>query len=200
MRNHQTQLKPTKASEALEIRPARREDMMTVAALVSSSADWYREFIDEKDLDEHEVGEEWAEINFQRRDFYLAYVGETPVGTISLQYFGEYAYLGYIYLDVNYVGRGYGRKLMRFGEAQAKRKGMKGMALIAHPEAKWAVRAYLKYGFHCKTREKSEVLAWNNGVLQPHYEEGFELYLYPFRKDLPLSTQPSTFSSMAAAT
>ena len=173
--------KPT-PSNGLQIRRVKRRDMEIVAQLVSSSADWYAKFVDAKDMDEHEVGEEWADVNYNRRDFYLGYEGNTPVGTISLQYFGEYAYLGYIYLDVKHVGQGYGKQLMQFGELQARQRGMKGMALIAHPEATWAKKAYLKYGFELTETSKHAVTSWNKGVLRPHYEEGFELYLYDFKQ------------------
>jgi GNAT superfamily N-acetyltransferase len=167
-----------------EIVPAKRSDMDLVAEFVRSSADWYRPIVDEKDMGEHAVDDEWARTNFERRDFYIGRASGKPIGTISLQYFGKYAYLGYIYLDVAYVGNGYGQKLMKYAESVARRKGMRGMSLIAHPEATWAKRAYLKYGFEIIASDKPDVLAWQEGALQPYYEEGFELYLYDFARDV----------------
>ena len=102
------------------------------------------------------------------------------IGTISTQALGDYAYLGYIYLDVKHVGRGHGRTLMQFAEQTVRDSGKRGMALIAHPEASWAKKAYLKYGFEIAATQKSDVLAWQNGALQPYYEEGFQLYLFDF--------------------
>ncbi|MCA9285652.1 MAG: GNAT family N-acetyltransferase, partial [Phycisphaerales bacterium] len=163
-----------------EIRPADRSDMELVADFVRSSAEWYRPILDERDMAEHDVDEEWAELNFERRDFYVGYASGEPLGTVSLQYFGDYAYLGYIYLDVAHVGKGYGQRLMRFAERKAREKSMKGMVLIAHPEATWAKNAYLKYGFEIIETAKEGVLAWKEGVLKPYYEEGFELYRYSF--------------------
>lgn len=55
------------------------------------------------------------------------------------------------------------------------------MCLIAHPEATWAKRAYLKYGFEIVERDRDRILAWNGGCLEPHYEEGFELYHFDFK-------------------
>jgi GNAT superfamily N-acetyltransferase len=167
--------------------------MDRVADFVRSSAEWYREIVDTRDMREHDVDDNWATINFARRDFYLGFAGETPVGTISLQYFGDYAYLGYIYLDVAHVGKGYGHTLMRFAEETSRRRGMKGMALIAHPHATWAKKAYLKYGFEIAERQRERVVAWNAGALRPYYEQGFELYLYRLgRKALSRPTRHST--------
>ena len=55
----------------LKIRQARRDDMGQIADFVRSSAEWYRPFVDEKDMAEHEVGEAWADENFKKRDFYV---------------------------------------------------------------------------------------------------------------------------------
>ena len=177
---------PTTESSSLRIRPARRSDAALIAEAVRSSAEWYRPLLDEKDMDEHEVDAAWAERNLERRDFYIGEAqgqadgddSRQPVGILSLQYFGDFAYLGYIYLFTEHVGRGFGQRLIRFAETTARRRGMKGMILIAHPEATWAKRAYLKYGFRIIESERQRILDWQDGVLRPYYEEGFELYLY----------------------
>lgn len=170
----------TPATSEMVIRSATRNDMTTVADFVKSSADWYRPIVSEADMAEHDVDLQWAETNFRNRDFYIGRVGGEEVGTISLQYFGDYAYLGYIYLDTKHIGKGFGQQLMQFAEQRARNSGMNGMALIAHPEAIWAKRAYLKYGFRIIESEKEQVISWENGALEPYYEEGFELYLYEF--------------------
>lgn len=164
----------------LEIRPAEWEDMETVADFLRSTADWYRPFLDEEDMAEHDVPAEWKQENFERRDFYVGELSENEeaVGTVSLQYFGDFAYVGYVYLDADHVGNGYGRQLLEFAAGMASRKGCKGVALIAHPQAKWAVKAYTKFGFEMVAEDRSEVLAWNDGALEPYYEEGFQLYVY----------------------
>jgi GNAT superfamily N-acetyltransferase len=166
----------------LSIRPATLEDMKLVASFVRSSADWYRPIVSEKDMAEHAVDDAWARKNFARRDFYVGTIGKGAIGTISLQYFRRYAYLGYIYLDVAHVGKGYGHRLMDFAQGVAKQHDVRGMALIAHPEATWAKKAYLKYGFEIVETDKEHVLAWEDGALRPYYEEGFELYLYEFAR------------------
>jgi len=166
----------------LAIRRAKRKDMAQIAEFIRSSADWYAEFVDESDMDEHEVDEAWEEKNYKLRDFYIGHADGEPVGTISIQVFGDYAYLGYIYLDVKHVGKGYGHTLMTFAESVIRRMGLKGMALIAHPEASWATRAYEKYGFECVETDKDKILCWQQGCLKPYYEEGFELYVFDFEE------------------
>lgn len=173
---------PPPGKPMLEIRPATFEEMGAVAGFVRSSADWYRPFVAEQDMAEHEVGEAWARKNFELRDFYVGREGDEPIGTISIQYFGDWAYLGYIYLDVDHVGKGHGRRLIRFAESVIRKRGARGMTLIAHPEATWAKKAYLKYGFRIAETDKERVLAWEGGVLRPYYEEGFELYVYDFAR------------------
>ena|SRR5665811_331851 len=151
--------------------------MPIVAKLIRSSADWYEEFVDEKDLDQHYVGQEWIEHNYEKRSFYLGYIGDDPVGTISLQDFGDYLYIGYLYLDAKQVGKKLGHRLMSFAFDLARMIGKQGLVLIAHPEAIWATRAYLKFGFQLESNNKDDILGWNDGVLEEYHEEGFELYV-----------------------
>lgn len=166
----------------LRIRRARLDDMPQIADFIRSSADWYRAFVEEGDMGQHEVDESWAAENYRKREFYIGHADGEPIGTISLQFFGSYAYLGYIYLDVAHVGKGFGGTLMRFAESIARSRGTDGMCLIGHPEATWARKAYLKYGFDIIETERERVVAWQDGCLCPYYEEGFELYLYPFAR------------------
>ena len=173
----------------LDIRHAARADMSTIADFIRSSADWYREFVEEEDMSEHDVDASWEEENFLRRHFFVGRTDEgEDVGTISMQFFGDVAYLGYIYLDVGHVGKGYGHELMTFAERVAREAGIRTMILIAHPEAEWAKKAYLKYGFEIIETEPERILAWRDGLLGPYYEQGFELYGY----DLTREGRPST--------
>ena len=155
-------------------------DMHEITKIISSSAKWYEEFVEEKDMPEHTPDRKWIEENFERRDFYICRdnLGKN-IGTISMQHFEEgLTYLGYIYLDVKHVGKGIGQRLIQFAEKISKIKGQEALILIAHPEAKWATRAYEKFGFKKKYEKKSRILDFKNGLLEPYYEEGFHLYEY----------------------
>lgn len=153
--------------------------MSKIARIISSSAKWYEPIIDEKDMKEHEVDDSWIDKNYTRRDFYIAQdpSGE-EIGTISMQYFGNTTYLGYIYVHAEKTGNGYGKKLIKFAEEQAKEKGQESLILIAHPKATWATKAYERYGFKKKFDSKEKVLNYKEGLLEPYYEEGFHLYEY----------------------
>lgn len=164
--------------KGFRIRPAEWEDMEPIAGFIRSTADWYRPFVSEKDMAEHDVDEKWKERNFKLREFFISFDKDTPIGTISIQHFGDYAYLGYIYLDKQYVGKRYGRILLSFIEQLARGRGLKGMVLIAHPEATWAVSAYEKFGFKRILTDSKDIVAWEDGMLKPYYEEGFHLYHY----------------------
>lgn len=167
-----------KPQENLIIKAAQKEDMDVIAKFIRSSAQWYEPFLDEKDLNEHYVDDKWKEENYQKRDFYIGKTEESEVGTISLQYFDDVTYLGYIYLHVKHVGKGYGKRLIDHAKRLSKRKGQDSMVLIAHPEAKWAVKAYEKYGFKKFLTDKKKILNWKDGLLKDYYEEGFHLYKY----------------------
>jgi len=162
----------------LEIRAATLADMELIVEFVKSSADWYRKIVDEKDMSEHDVGMEWIKRNFPKRDFYVASVEGNPLGTVSMQYFGDIAYLGYLYLDVQYIGLGFGQLLMSFAVDKAREKNRQGLALIGHPQAQWAHRAYRKFGFKVISNDKHTIFQWKNGILKSYYEEGFQLYYY----------------------
>lgn len=174
----QTALNPKDQVGRLSVTPAKRSDAKMVAEIVRSSASWYAPILEPEDMREHAVDELWALRNFGIRDFYVGRDEGKPVGILSMQYTGDYAYMGYLYLYENVVGKGYGQEFQRFAAYEARRRGKTAMMLIAHPEAKWAMRAYKKFGFRVIARERDDVLAWNDGWLKPYYEEGFVLHQY----------------------
>lgn len=166
--------------ENFYIRLAEWEDMETIANFIRSTAEWYSAICNKEDMTEHNVDENWKQVNFRRREFFISYANNEPVGTISLQHFGNYGYLGYIYLDKKHVGKRYGHILMSFIEQVAKDRGLEGLVLIAHPKATWATKAYEKFGFKEILTDKKSILEWQDGVFEPYYEEGFHLFQYQF--------------------
>ncbi len=166
-------------SHDLSIEPAEWSDAPTVVDIVSSSATWYEDIVEPEDLAEHYVDMAWARKNFDRREFFVGRLDDEIAGTISLQEVGDdHLYLGYVYLHTDHVGNGFGGDLLDFARQELERRGRKSMVLIAHPEAVWAKKAYLKYGFEIIAEEREDVLAWHDGWLEPYYEEGFQLYQY----------------------
>ena len=157
---------------------ATRSDMEVVADILRSTAEWYEDLCDPDDLDQHDVPDTWVEENYQRREFYVAKLDGEIVGTVSLQDAGDVLYLGYVYLHADHVGNGYGKRLLQFAQRMAEDRDKAGMVLIAHPEAKWAIKAYERFGFDVVAEERDDVLDWNGGWLTPYYEEGFHLLRY----------------------
>lgn len=161
---------------------AKYSDMAAITKIISSSAEWYEPFLDPKDLGEHRPDEEWIARNYFRRDFFVARCASgRPIGTVSVQNLNGCAYLGYIYVHADHTGNGIGKILMDHAREVAVARDFKAMALIAHPQAKWATKAYKRFGFKIKAKSKGNVLAWNSGALKPYYEEGFHLYYYPLK-------------------
>ena len=166
----------------LTFKRANYQEMSIVAELIRSSAHWYEPFLAKKDLKEHYVGQEWIDENFHKREFYLvSHSDKKNVGMISLQFEFNYTYLGYVYLCSKQVGKGYGKHLLDFAKKHTIEKSMDGIGLLAHPQAHWALKAYEKYGFKKILTKKDEILSWNNKLLRPYYEEGFELYTYDLK-------------------
>tara|TARA_R110002110_G_scaffold415856_3_gene658430 strand:- start:10654 stop:11166 length:513 start_codon:yes stop_codon:yes gene_type:complete len=153
------------------------EDMHNVAQIIRSSAKWYEKFVEPQDLGEHYVDDVWKKKNYKKREFYLCHheSGE-KIGTLSLEHFKNFSYLGYVYLDLDYVGHGYGQYILKYAKELTKSNGKSRMILMAHPEAKWAIKAYKKFGFKKIYEKKEEVCSFENNVLASYYEEGFHLY------------------------
>lgn len=164
-------------ARAVSLRPTRLHELDAVVDILNSTADWYRPFTDPKDLKtQHEVDMVWARENMQKREFWSAKLDDDVVGVLTLQDAGDAMYLGYVYVHENHVGKRIGRRLLDHAAAESRKRGKRGMVLIAHPEATWAIRAYRKYGFECIAASEADVLAWNDGWLKPYYEKGFQLW------------------------
>lgn len=173
-------LPASREQATLTIRRATDDDKAYIIHVINSSLAWYTSLIDKNDLGDHAVNDAWAMQNMADREFFIAESEGCAVGTLSMQFFNDYAYLGYVFIDAQEVGKGFGRKLLEFAELEAKKHNMKGLALLAHPQASWAIKAYQKFGFKLICRDKKDILAWNQGVLKPYYEEFFMLFLYHF--------------------
>lgn len=164
----------------LNIQPAKRHEMPIAANILRSSAEWYRPFLNAKDMAQHTVDEHWGEMEFARRQFYIGRNKDIPVGIVSTQSVQDMFYLGYIYVYAHQVGRGFGPQLLNHVRDVAWQEGKRGMVLIAHPKAIWATRTYTRFGFQCIATTREQVLEWQKGWLTPYYEEGFHLYQFLF--------------------
>ncbi|MCA9468981.1 MAG: GNAT family N-acetyltransferase [Nitrospira sp.] len=164
----------------LNIQPAERSDMRIAASILRSSAEWYRPFLHEKDMSQHDVDESWGDFEFNRRQFFIGCAEGKPVGVVSTQSAHDMIYIGYLYVFAHEVGKGYGQQLLNHARDQGWEQGKRGLVLIAHPQASWAIRAYQRFGFELIAKEREDVLSWRKGWMEPYYEEGFHLYQYLF--------------------
>jgi len=124
------------------------------------------------------VDSNWAQENFHKRDFFVAEEKGEVMATVTLQDAGRHSYLGYVYVHAEHTGRGVGKRLLQFARNESQRRKHESMVLIAHPKATWACKAYERFVFRLRAKARADVLAWNDGFLEPYYEEGFQLYQY----------------------
>jgi GNAT superfamily N-acetyltransferase len=160
----------------LDIKPAKPYEMPIAADIVRSSAKWYLPFIHERDRGQHIVSQTWGETEFARRQFYIGRNNDVPVGIVSTQSVDNLFYIGYLYLYADQVGRGFGPQLLNHARDIALQEKKRGMLLMVHPKATWAINAYIRYGFECVATTRKQVLDWHHGWLKPYYEEDFQMY------------------------
>lgn len=96
----------------LDIQPTKCHEMVIAANILRSSADWYRPFLHEKDMAQHEVDESWGKREFARRQFYIGREEHAPVGIVSTQAIGDMFYIGYVYVYDHQTGKGFGSQLL----------------------------------------------------------------------------------------
>jgi len=153
---------------------ASRELMGEVRTIINSNHDLYKDIVDPVDLPEHWVDDAWAERNFAIREFYLAR-DDAPkhyVGTASYQNLGKFAYIGYFYIKREFHWQKYGQTLMKFIEMRTVLDHVTDLRLFCNPKSMWARDFYIKIGFKVLSSEKNEILAMDNGVMKPFYEQG----------------------------
>ena len=85
---------------------------------------------------------------------------EKVIGTVALKKVDDYTVeLKAMYLDRNYRGKGFGRKLMDKVVDEAKRLGFKSIVLDSMSQYKDALRLYEKTGFKMTERYNDNVYA-----------------------------------------
>jgi GNAT superfamily N-acetyltransferase len=153
---------------------ASRELMDEVRTIINSNYDLYKDIVDPVDLPEHWVDEAWAERNYAIREFYLARDDEQNqyLGAASYQNLGKFAYVGYFYIKREFHRQKYGQALIKFLEMRLVLNHLRDLRLFCNPKSTWARDFYLKQGFKILTSEKDEILAMDNGVMKPFYEQG----------------------------
>lgn len=96
---------------------------------------------------------------------FLSLEGGHLVGSIMVRFEGEVARVLSIGVHPRYRGRGIGRELMGLGEAEARRRGAREMALEVSVNNATAIRFYKLLGYGVR------------GVLHHYYSWGEDAYL-----------------------
>jgi GNAT superfamily N-acetyltransferase len=158
----------------IQIVRATRDLMDEVRACINSNSELYESISDPKDLNEHVVSDEWAERNFKIREFYLVQDDDSGefLGEGSFQVLGTFAYIGYFYIKAGHQQNGLGRQLMEYLEQRALDEGLHDLRLFVHRRATWARAFYTKLGFMPLFDNKRKILAIEDGIMKPFYEEG----------------------------
>jgi ribosomal protein S18 acetylase RimI-like enzyme len=147
------------------------ELMDEVRTCINSNYDLYEKIVDPVDLAEHQVDKIWAERNYKIREFYLAREDHKYVGTASYQKLGSFAYIGYFYIKNGFQRQGFGRVLMNFMEMRTLMDNVTDLRLFANAKSQWALNFYERLGFNIAWRKKEDILALDNGIMKPFYEE-----------------------------
>jgi len=149
-----------------------KELMPTVAEIIRSNFDLYKDFISQKDISEYLVDQNWIERNYNLREFYLLKYQTEFFGTFSFQKLNEYAYIGYFFIKNGYHRRGFGSFILKYIEIKARTENLNKIILLVHPEAYFAVNFYKKHNFGIIETNKKRILEFENGLLKDFYEEG----------------------------
>jgi ribosomal protein S18 acetylase RimI-like enzyme len=87
-------------------------------------------------------------INDPDKAIYLAYADNTLAGQIVLyKYWNNFAYIFELLVDIDYRGRGIGRKLMDQAKKWAKARNLAGLMLETQSNNVQASKFYEQYGF-----------------------------------------------------
>jgi ribosomal protein S18 acetylase RimI-like enzyme len=145
--------------------------MDEVRECINSNYELYKEIVDPVDLSEHYVDKEWAKCNFKIREFFLAKIESKYVGMTSYQKIGNFAYIGYFYVKKGYQRIKVGAVMMRYMEFRTMRDKIDDLRLFCNPKSEWALRFYENQGFSILSTSKDEILAIENGIMRPFYEQ-----------------------------
>src|SRR5919107_4437486 len=125
------------------LRPATREDTAKVTALVNAAYGHYEQQIG---MVPRPMTDDYAEVIKNYR-VTLAESNQTIVGVIVLTVTDEGFLIDNVAVDPSYRGKGVGRALLEFGEAEARRTGFDSIHLYTHEKMTENLAIYSKLGY-----------------------------------------------------
>jgi ribosomal protein S18 acetylase RimI-like enzyme len=125
------------------LRPAEDEDAPRVAALVDSA---YRPYIDRIGFPPRPMLDDYAQVIRHSR-VTVAEAQATMVGVIVLNSDGEGFFIDNVAVHPSQRGRGVGRGLLEFAEAEARRAGFDSIYLYTHERMTENIALYSRIGY-----------------------------------------------------
>ncbi|MHA1519919.1 MAG: GNAT family N-acetyltransferase [Promethearchaeota archaeon] len=149
---------------------ASRELLPEVVDILNSNVPLYESIvIDPSNSDEVNVTLEWAQENFETREFYVIRDGGSNVGFATYQNLGKFAYVGFLFIQYGKHGNGYGTALVNYLLWRTKLEKLSGLRLFVNKKAKWALNFYQKLEFTILSKNKEEILAMDDGIMEPFF-------------------------------
>jgi ribosomal protein S18 acetylase RimI-like enzyme len=125
------------------LRPAIDEDAANLTALVNNA---YRRYVERIGMVPRPMTDDYAEVikNYQVT---IAESGQTIVGVIVLTVTDEGFLIDNVAVDPSYRGKGIGKALLEFAEAEARQAGFDSIYLYTHGKMTENIALYSKLGY-----------------------------------------------------
>jgi RimJ/RimL family protein N-acetyltransferase len=140
------------------IRPLTHADRDAALAVINTAARWYREFLSADEWHEPEMTPAQWEAEAQRLTWYGAFVGETLVGVMGLEYVRDAAILRHGYVLPENQRQGIGSRLHAHLERQIR--GVHRIIVGTYAKNYKARRALEKAGYRLSTDSEAVLRAY----------------------------------------
>ena len=149
---------------------ASKELLPDVVDILNSNAPLFESIVnDPAHSDEVNVTLEWAQENFESREFYVIRDGESNVGFATYQNLEKFAYVGFLFINYGKHGNGYGSALVNYLLWRAKTDKLPSLRLFVNRHADWALDFYQKLDFTIISEKKAEIVAMDDRLMERFY-------------------------------
>ncbi|MHA1674136.1 MAG: GNAT family N-acetyltransferase [Promethearchaeota archaeon] len=149
---------------------ASRDLLPEVVDILNSNAPLFESIvIDPANSDEVNVTLEWAQENFESREFYIIRADGSNVGFATYQNLEKFAYVGFLFIAYEKHGKGYGSALVNYLLWRTKLDKLPALRLFVNKKANWALDFYQKLEFTILSESKDTILAMDDGMMEPFF-------------------------------
>ena len=136
-------------TDELPLRRARAEDAAAVADLVNRA---YAKYVARIGRPPAPMLDDYPDV-IRQHDVWITEEGGTMVAVLVLIPEKDILLIDNIAVDPSYQGRGLGRRLMAFGESEARRQGLSSLRLITNEKMTENIAFYARLGYRENGRE-----------------------------------------------